>query len=70
MEFKRIERIDGEYKGLPKRYSPAEEVVIKKETITQIKEHDKTMSNIISFSPLALILGLGIILFSSQGEDN
>jgi len=69
MEFKRIERIDGEYKGLPKRYSPADEVVIKKETVTKIKEHDKTTSNIISFSPLALIVGLGILLFSSGSDD-
>jgi hypothetical protein len=70
MEFNRIELIDGEYKGLPKRYSPAAEVIIKKETITQIKEHDKTASTIISFTPLALIVGLGILLFSSESDNS
>ncbi|MBL4662292.1 MAG: hypothetical protein JKY22_01725 [Flavobacteriaceae bacterium] len=69
MEFRRIELINGKYKGLPKRYSQSDEVVIKKENITRIKEHDKTGSNLLTFSPLVLIVGLGILLFSNGGED-
>ncbi|MEL6812977.1 MAG: hypothetical protein AAFP76_16755, partial [Bacteroidota bacterium] len=65
-EFKKIERVDGEYVGIPKRYSQAENITLKKETITEIKEHDKTMSTIITFSPLAIIVGLGVILFGNS----
>lgn len=68
-QFKRIEEDNGKYKGIPKRYSQASEVIVKKEDITLIKEHDKTASNIVSFTPLAIIVALGIILFSSEGEN-
>lgn len=67
-EFKRIEFINGKYKGIPKRYDQSGDVIVKKETITEIKEYDKTGSNIVIFAPLALIIGLGIILFTS-GRD-
>ena len=69
IRFSRIEQVDGEYVGMPKRYGSSEAVILQEDKITQIKEHDKTTSNIITFSPLALIIGLGIILFSSESED-
>lgn len=69
-EFKRIELVDGQYIGIPKRYSASEPVTIQEEKITEIKEHDKTTSNIISFTPLAIILALGILLFTDgDGGD-
>ena len=67
--FKRIEAVDGQYIGIPKRYSSSQAVVLQEEKITEIKEHDKTASTIISFTPLALIVAAGIILFSSDGAD-
>ena len=67
-EFKHIEFINGEYKGIPKRYDQSGDVIIKEESITGIKEYDKTGTNIVTFAPLALIIGLGIILFAS-GTD-
>ena len=70
LQFSRIEQVDGEYVGMPKRYGSSTAVILQEDKIKQIKEHDKTASNIITFSPLALILGLGIILFSSQDEGN
>ena len=69
LQFSKIEQVNGEYVGMPKRYGSSEAVILQKDKITQIKEHDKTTSNIITFSPLALIIGLGIILFSGESED-
>jgi len=69
LQFSKIEEVNGEYVGMPKRYGASEAVILQKDKITQIKEHDKTTSNIITFSPLALIVGLGIILFSAESED-
>jgi len=66
-EFSKIELVDGKYIGLPKRYKSTQAVELNKENITLIKEHDKTTSNIVTFSPLVLIAALGIILFSSDG---
>jgi len=68
-EFSKIELVDGKYIGLPKRYKSTQAVELKKENINLIKEHDKTTSNIVTFSPLALIVVLGIVLFSSESED-
>ncbi|MEM7185292.1 MAG: hypothetical protein AAF466_01430 [Bacteroidota bacterium] len=68
LQFKKIEQIDGQYVGLPKRYSSTEAIVLQKEKITKIKEHDKTASNIVNFTPLVLIATLGIILFA-DGDD-
>ncbi|WP_461302471.1 hypothetical protein [Aureisphaera sp.] len=67
-EYEKINLVEGEYRGVPKRYSQGAEEVIDADKIVEIKEHDKTMSNIISFSPLAIIVGLGILLFSN-GSD-
>jgi hypothetical protein len=67
LEFSKIEKVDGNYIGLPKRYGTSEAVVLQKENITGIKEHDKTTSNIVTFSPLVLIAALGILLFSGDG---
>ena len=69
LQFSRIELVNGEYVGMPKRYGSSTAVILQEDKITQIKEHDKTTSNIITFSPLALIVGLGIILFTSESED-
>lgn len=69
LQFSRIEQVNGEYVGMPKRYGSSKAVILQKDKITQIKEHDKTTSNIITFSPLVLIVGLGIILFASESED-
>ncbi|MEM7085323.1 MAG: hypothetical protein AAF489_04025 [Bacteroidota bacterium] len=68
-EFSKIELVDGKYIGFPKRYKSTKAVELKRENISLIKEHDKTTSNIITFSPLALIVGLGILLFSTGSED-
>ena len=70
LQFKRIESVDGQYIGVPKRYSSSQAVILQEDKITGIKEHDKTASNIISFTPLAVILALGIILFSSGDGDD
>lgn len=69
LQFSKIEQVNGKYVGMPKRYGSSKAVILQEDKITQIKEHDKTTSNIITFSPLALIVGLGIILFSSESED-
>jgi hypothetical protein len=67
-EFKRIELVNGEYKGLPNRYDHSGEKIIKKESITEIKEYDKTASNVVTFAPIAIIVGIGILLFSSSSD--
>lgn len=69
IRFSRIEQQNGKYIGMPKRYGSAKAVILQEDKIIKIKEHDKTTSNIITFSPLALIVGLGIILFSNESED-
>lgn len=65
-QFEQIKLIDGQYVGIPKRYSQASEITLNPSNITEIKEHDKTLSNIVSFSPLAIIVGLGIFLLGSE----
>ncbi|MBX2826755.1 MAG: hypothetical protein KTR22_01245 [Flavobacteriaceae bacterium] len=67
-EYEKINLIDGEYRGIPKRYSQGSEEVIDTSKIVEIKEHDKTLSNIISFSPLAIIVALGVILFTNESD--
>lgn len=64
--FEHIKLRDGKYVGIPKRYSQSSEVILNPLNITEIKEHDKTLSTLISFSPLFIIAGLGIILFGSE----
>jgi hypothetical protein len=66
LQFKRIESVDGQYVGVPKRYSSSQAIILQEDKISEIKEHDKTASNIISFTPLAIILAVGIILFSNS----
>jgi len=68
LEFKRIESVNGEYKGLPNRYDHSGEKSINKESITEIKEYDKTASNVVTFAPIAIIVGMGILLFSGSND--
>jgi len=68
LEFERIEKIDGAYKGIPKRYSQSQEVILDEENIRLIKEEDNTTSTIITFSPLVVIGILGMVLFSGDGD--
>ncbi|MDC8002846.1 hypothetical protein POV27_02165 [Aureisphaera galaxeae] len=68
-EYEKITLVDGEYRGTPKRYSQGTEEVIDTSKIVEIKEHDKTLSTIISFSPLVVIVAAGILLFSSESEN-
>ena len=68
LEFKRIELVNGEYKGFPNRYDHSGEKIINKESITEIKEYDKTASNVVTFAPIAIIVGIGILLFSSSND--
>ncbi len=70
LEFEKINLVDGEYRGIPKRYSQGTEVVLDKDSIVEIKEHDKTLSNIISFSPLVIIIAAGVLLFSNESESS
>ncbi|NND52274.1 MAG: hypothetical protein HKN54_07700 [Flavobacteriaceae bacterium] len=70
IQFKRIEAVDGQYVGVPKRYSSSEAMILQEDKITEIKEHDKTASTIISFTPLAIILALGIVLFADGDGGN
>lgn len=70
LEFKRIELVNGEYKGLPNRYDHSGEKIINKESITEIKEYDKTASDVVTFAPIVIIIGMGVLLFvgSSDGD--
>lgn len=68
LEFEKITLINGEYRGVPKRYSQSSEVVLNPENIAHIKEHDKVVSNMVTFSPLIVIAVVGIILFTNSGD--
>lgn len=68
LEFKRIELVNGEYIGLPNRYDHSGEKIINKESITEIKEYDKTASDVVTFAPIVIIIGIGILLFSGSSD--
>ncbi|NND62706.1 MAG: hypothetical protein HKN48_05885 [Flavobacteriaceae bacterium] len=68
-EFAYIEDRNGDYVGLPARYKQYGEVELQKDKITEIKEHDKTMSTIITFTPIAIIVALGVVLFTNESEN-
>lgn len=68
LEFKRIELVNGEYRGLANRYDHSGDKIINKESITEIKEYDKTASDVVTFAPLAIIIGMGILLFSGSSD--
>jgi hypothetical protein len=68
LEFKQIELVNGEYKGLPNRYDHSGEKIINKESITEIKEYDKTASDVVTFAPIVIIIGMGILLFSGSSD--
>jgi hypothetical protein len=70
LEFKRIELVNGEYKGLPNRYDHSGEKIINKEGITEIKEYDKTASDVVTFAPIMIIIGMGILLFSGSSDGD
>ncbi len=67
-EFAYIEERDGKYIGQPARYKQYGEVELDEAKITQIKEHDKTVSTIVTFTPIAIIIAAGIILFTNESE--
>lgn len=64
-QFEYIENREGKYVGIPARYKDYGEVTLDASKIVEIKEHDKTASTLLTFTPIAILVGLGVVLFTS-----
>ena len=65
LKFQRIEYINREYKGIVIENDRSQDIKLSKEDISRIKEYDKTASDVFTFTPLVLIVALGVLMFTN-----